>query len=117
MTGHGYWAIWLAIVVIGLATFGLRFSFIYLFGRVDTVPPTIERALRFVPPAVLAALVAPALVTLDPEIGIVASVFDERLIAGGVAAAVAWRTENLFWTILVGMGALWVLRFGFGMGL
>ncbi|AUX08865.1 branched-chain amino acid ABC transporter permease [Halalkaliarchaeum desulfuricum] len=108
---------WFAIVVIGVATFALRFSFIYLFGRVDEVPPRVRRALRFVPPAVLAALVAPALVTIDPDIGVVASLADERLAAGLVAAGVAWRTENLFLTIAVGMGALWLLRFGFGMGL
>lgn len=114
MTGYGYWTVWLVVAVIGVATFAFRFSFIYLFGRVDEVPPRIQRALRYVPPAVLAALVAPAIVTLDPDAGVVASLADERLAAGLVAGVVAWRTESLFWTIAVGMGALWLLRFGFG---
>ena len=116
MTDYGYWTVWLAIVVIGVATFALRFSFIYLFGRVDEVPPRLRRALRYVPPAVLAALVAPALVTIDPDVGLAASLADERLVAGLIAGGVAWRTENLFLTIAVGMGVLWLLRFGFGMG-
>lgn len=117
MTGHGYWTVWFVVVAIGVATFALRFSFIYLFGRVDEVPPRIQRALRYVPPAVFAALVAPALVTLDPDAGVLASLANEQLAAGLVAGGVAWRTESLFWTIAAGMGALWLFRFGFGFGL
>jgi len=108
-TAHGHLAVWAAIVAIGLATFAIRVSFILLFGRVENVPPRLELALRFVPPAVLAALVAPSLVTVRPTLA--ATVLDERLVAGVVAGAVAWRTENVFATIGVGMGVLWTLRF------
>ena len=101
--------IWVAIVVIGVATFGLRFSFIHLFGRIDEVPPWLRRPLRYVPPAVLAALVVPDLVTVRPTVA--ATLVDERLIAGAVAAVVAWRTENVFATIAVGMVTLWLFRF------
>lgn len=95
------------IVVIGAATFVLRVSFIALFGRLDEIPPGLERALRFVPAAVLAALVLPAFVTLGPESGGIAV---DRLVAGGTAAAVAWRTENVLATMTSGMVALWVVR-------
>ncbi|WP_459825691.1 AzlD domain-containing protein [Halorubrum luteum] len=101
--------IWLAILAIGLATYGFRLSFIHLFGRIDDVPSRVSRLLRFVPPAVLAALVVPDLVTIRPTLS--ATLVDDRLIAGAVAAAVAWRTENVFATIAVGMGTLWLLRF------
>ena len=101
--------IWLAIVVIGIATYGFRLSFIHLFGRIDEVPARIKRPLRYVPPAVLAALVLPDLMTLRPSV--VATVADERLIAGVVAGVVAWRTENVFATITVGMVVLWLFRF------
>lgn len=117
MTEHSYWVVWVVILGIGVATFALRFSFIYLFGRIDEVPPRMRRILRYVPPAVLAALVAPALVTIDPSVGVAGSLADPRLAAGLLAGAVAWRTGNLFLTIAVGMVALWVLRFGFGFGL
>jgi branched-subunit amino acid transport protein len=30
-----------------------------------------------------------------------------RLVAGAIAALVAWRTRNVFLTIAVGMAALW----------
>lgn len=108
-TGHGPAAIWLAVVAIGLATYAIRLSFIHLVGRVDGLPPVAERALRFVPPAVLAALALPALVTVEPTAR--ATLLSPRLLAGGVAAAVAWRTEDVLATVVAGMAALWTLRF------
>jgi len=105
----GSLGVWLAIVLIGLATYGFRLSFIYLFGRIDEVPPRIKRPLRYVPPAVLAALVLPDLVTIRPSVA--ATLVDERLIAGAVAGAIAWRTENVMATIGAGMATLWLFRF------
>lgn len=101
--------IWAAIVVIGVATFAFRLSFIHLFGRVDSVPPRAEAALRYVPPAVLAALVAPAVLQFEPTLA--ATLSDGRLLAGAVGAAVAWRTESVGATVAVGMATLWAVRF------
>ena len=101
--------VWLAIVVIGVATYGFRLSFIHLFGRIDEVPARIRRPLRYVPPAVLAALVLPNLVTVRPSV--VATLADERLIAGAVAGVIAWRTEDVTATIAGGMVTLWLFRF------
>jgi len=113
MTADGFGAaiprVWIAVVVIGVATYGFRLSFIHLFGRIDEVPASVTRPLRFVPPAVLAALVLPDLVTLGPSVA--ATLLDERLIAGLVAGAVAWRTEDVFATITAGMTTLWLFRF------
>ena len=100
---------WVAIVAIGAITYGIRLSFIHLFGRIDGVPARVQRPLRYVPAAVLAALVLPRLVAVEPTV--VATLLDERLIAGVVAGAVAWRTENVFATITVGMVVLWLFRF------
>ncbi|XVH32457.1 AzlD domain-containing protein [Haloferacaceae archaeon DSL9] len=101
--------IWVAIFLIGLCTYLIRLSFIYLFGRLDQVPTRIQRALRFVPAAVLAALVFPAVITVQPSA--TATLTDDRLLAGAIAAAVAWRTEDVLATIVVGMGSLWAIRF------
>jgi len=101
--------LWVAILLIGVATYGFRISFIHLFGRIDEVPDRIKRLLRYVPPAVLAALVLPDLVTLRPSVA--ATLVDERLIAGAAAGAVAWRTENVMATIATGMVTLWLFRF------
>lgn len=99
-----------AIAAIAVVTFAIRFSFIALFGRLDEIPPQVRRVLRYVPPAVLAALVVPSIVTVDPASGAVAL---DKLFAGAVAAAVAWRTEDVFATIAAGMGVLWTVRFPF----
>lgn len=108
-TGFGPTRIWIAIFAIGIATYAIRLSFIHLFGRIDEVPERARQLLRFVPPAVLAALVVPDLVTIRP--GVVETLLDERLIAGVVAGAVAWVTENVFATIVTGMATLWLFRF------
>ncbi|MFD1586153.1 AzlD domain-containing protein [Halorientalis brevis] len=100
--------IWGVIVVIGVLTYAIRLSFIALFGRLDEIPTGLERALRYVPAAVLAALVLPAFVTVHPGSGDLAL---DKLLAGGAAGAVAWRTENVFATMAAGMGALWIVRF------
>jgi len=100
--------LWGVIVVIGVFTYGIRLSFIALFGYLDDIPPRIERALRYVPAAVLAALVVPSFITLEPGAGGIAL---DKLAAGALAAGVAWRTENVFATMAAGMGGLWFIRF------
>jgi branched-subunit amino acid transport protein len=100
--------VWGVIVAIGVLTYAIRLSFIALFGYLDEIPPNLQRALRYVPAAVLAALVLPSFVTLEPGAGGLAA---DKLVGGGLAVAVAWRTENVFATMAAGMGALWVMRF------
>jgi branched-subunit amino acid transport protein len=68
--------------------------------------------LRFVPPAVLSAIVAPALLMPDNSIDI--SLGNFRLMAGVVAILVAWRTRNPLLTILSGMAALLLIMWGSG---
>lgn len=100
-------SIWLVVLAASVGTFAIRLSFIALFGRLGEIPPGLKRALQFVPAAVLTAIVAPRLVYLDGALALGAG--NERLLAGALAAAVAWRTESMLWTIVVGMVALWTL--------
>ena len=51
---------WLIILAMGLVTFGIRLLPIVLLGRIE-IPLVVQRALRFVPPAVLSAIIAPEL--------------------------------------------------------
>ncbi|WP_251341550.1 AzlD domain-containing protein [Haloplanus halophilus] len=108
-TSYGPLSIWAVVIVVGLLTFVIRYSFIYLLGWVDGMPPRLERALRFVPAAVLAALVAPSLV--DPGPSVTATLLDPRLLAGVVAGVVAWTTENMFATLAAGMVTFWAITF------
>ena len=102
--------IWLVFLLGGLLTFGMRYSFIYLLGRFE-LPEILRRALRFVPPAVLTALVVPDLMVQSNRIDVSWTNF--RLLAGVVAVLVAWKTKNTLLTILAGMVALLVLEFIF----
>ena len=100
--------IWLVMIVGGLITFGMRFSLIYLFGRFE-VPETMRRALHYVPPAVLSAIIFPELFYSSGTFNI--ALTNTRLLAGLIAIAVAWFSKNTLLTIIVGMIALLVFQF------
>lgn len=102
--------IWLVMLIGGLITFGMRFSLIYLFGRFQ-VPETMRRALHYVPPAVLSAIVFPELLLQDGILNL--SLDNFRLMAGLVAVLVAWFSKNTLITIISGMVALFLLQFFF----
>ncbi len=99
-------SIWLSIAGMGVITFAIRVSLIALVGRTD-IPPAVWRSLRFVPPAVLMALAAPALVR--PEGTIDLSLTNAYLVAGVFAALIAWKTQHTLLTIGTGLTILWAL--------
>lgn len=98
---------WLTVVLAGVVTFGIRLSFIFLWGRV-TVPAWFQRALRFVPPAVLTAIIVPELATWQDRLNL--SPANPQLWAGLAAALVAWRTRNVLLTLVAGMAVLLVVQ-------
>jgi branched-subunit amino acid transport protein len=98
--------LWLIIIGMGLVTFGIRLVPIVLLGRFE-ITDLMQRALRFVPPAVLTAIIVPELLYRNDQIDV--SLTNVRLLAGLIAIVVAWRTKNALITIGVGMIALWVL--------
>ncbi len=98
--------LWLIIISIGLFTYGVRLVFIVLSDRV-VLPALAQRALRFVPVAILTAIVVPALVYPAGTLNL--SPLNARLLAGTIAIVIAWRTHNIALTLAGGMGALWLL--------
>jgi branched-subunit amino acid transport protein len=99
--------IWLTMLLGGLITFGMRFSFVYLLGRYE-IPETMRRALHYVPPAVLSAIIFPELFLPNGQLDL--SLGNSRLLAGLVAIAVAAWTRNSLLTILLGMAALLIFQ-------
>lgn len=91
----------------GLITFGMRFSLIYLFGKFE-VPETMRRALHYVPPAVLSAIIFPEIFMSNGALDI--SLSNVRLPAGLLAIIAAWFSRSTLVTILVGMAALFLLQ-------
>ena len=102
------WTWWIVILVVGMLNYLSRLSFIALFARVE-IPPFIARALRFVPAAMLTAIVVPAVVFAAPAT-LAFSYTNPKLVAALVAAFVAWRTKSATATMGTGMVALWTAQ-------
>ena len=100
--------IWLVMIFGGAITFGMRSSLIYLFGRFQ-VPETMRRALHYVPPAVLTAIIFPELFFSNGTLDI--SLTNPRLLAGVAAVLIAWFTKNTLVTILAGMLLLFLFQY------
>ncbi len=99
--------IWMTIGALAVATVLTRGSF-FLFLHGMTVPPGVHASLRFIPPAVFAALVVPELLLVEGRP--VLNPLHDKLLAGLAAGFVAWRTKNSFLTILAGMLVLHAVR-------
>lgn len=89
---------------MALATYLTRFTMVAALGH-STDPPLLRQWLRYIPPAVLAALVVPA--TLAPQGHVEIGLRAWSVLAGAI---VAWRTRNVLWTIVGGMAAFWLLH-------
>lgn len=90
---------WMVIIGAGAGTFAMRASFIAFAHRLATVPPWVQRLLRQIPPAALASLVLPALVRPHGAFDLA----QPRFVAGALATFVAWRTNSVTLTLVVGM--------------
>jgi branched-subunit amino acid transport protein len=101
-------SLWLVVVVAGVLTFLIRLSFISLLAHRE-MPALAQRALSFVPPAVMSAIVFPELLVRDGHVAMGPE--NHRLIAGVIAILIAWRFKKIMPTIVVGMAALWLLQF------
>jgi branched-subunit amino acid transport protein len=95
--------IWLTLAGMAVVTYLLRASFLLLPENVPT-PPLLRRALRYVPAAVLTAIWAPELLLQNQVLYL--GLENERLLAGLVAIAVAWRWRLTSVTIAAGLAAL-----------
>ncbi|MCE1255796.1 MAG: AzlD domain-containing protein [Anaerolineae bacterium] len=100
--------LWITLVIVGLLTLGIRLSFILLLDKWK--PPEIfQRGLKFVPLAVLSALVFPDVLIINKQFAIPPDL--PRLAGAVTACIVAWRSKNIFLTIAVGMIVFYLLRF------
>ena len=96
-------SLWLVIAGMSIATFGQRASFLLLPPHIQ-LPAMLRRALRYVPAAVLTAIWAPELLLQKSALSLAPG--NERLLAGVVAIAIAWRYRTTFGTIVAGLVAL-----------
>ncbi|WP_333711970.1 AzlD domain-containing protein [Yoonia sp.] len=100
--------IWTIIVIMGIGTFVIRFSFLGLIGD-RPMPAFVLRLLRYTPVAVLPGMVAPLVIWPAATGG----VFDPvRALAAIATVIIGVWTRNVLWAIFCGGVTLYV-----GMGL
>lgn len=99
------------VLIAGMAavTFAVRYPVLALVGRLE-LPPRVLAALRFVPTAVLMAIIVPAMLAPAPAGEVSISPTNAYLIAGIFAVFISWRTKNLLLTIVLGMAAFLLWR-------
>ncbi len=91
-----------------LVTFGVRYPVLAFASRVE-LPALVRRSLKYIPAAVLSAIIVPAVLIPD-GVYLDASLNNSYLVAGLAAVAISWRTKNLLLTILLGMAIFLGLR-------
>ena len=99
--------LWIVIVVVGALNYLSRLSFIAFFASRE-MPPLLARALKFVPAAMLTALVIPMVLT-PSVMGTIEGV-NPRIPAAIIAAVIAFFTRSTLATLSLGMIALWALQ-------
>lgn len=99
--------IWIALFGMAAVTIVTR-AFFLMVGERVSVPDRIQRALRYAPPAALAAIILPDLMTWEGEL--MFSPDNYKLIAGVVAGAFYIVTRRMLAMIGVGMAVYTALR-------
>lgn len=98
------WIALIATVVVGIGTYLMRAGFILALAD-RQFPPRVRQGLRYVAPAVMAALVVSLLFDAEGSGG-AGWVEITALVVGGL---VGWRTRSLPWVLAAGMATLWIL--------
>ena len=101
--------LWLALALMGAGTYAIRLSML-VFVSHERLPATVREALEFVMPAVLVAIILPAVLYAGDDASFDVSIGNERLLAALIAGGVAWLGKNVWLTVGIGMGALWLLQ-------
>lgn len=98
--------LWSVVLIVGALNYLSRLSFIAVFAR-RRVPPLLGRAFRYVPAAMLTALVVPMVVAAPGDAWLPAL---PKIAAALVAGIVAFATHSQLKTLGSGMVALWALQ-------
>lgn len=101
------WQGWAIVAAMAIGTFLIRYSFIGLFANRD-IPPWLENALKFMVPAIFAAIICSGVVMVGGKIG--GLEHWPRYGAALVGLIFALRTNgHIVWTVVSGMAALHAL--------
>lgn len=107
MSGYGSATVWLIILASALGTYGLRWSFLGVFGS-RPMPNWAQRLLRYTAVGVLPAIVIPLVVWPAATQG---QTDPARLIAAVVTVAVGLALRNMLAAIVAGMATLYAVLY------
>lgn len=100
--------IFLTILGMALVTYVPRVLPLWVLSS-KSLPPLVTTWLRYVPVAVLSAMLLPALLIKDKQIDFG---FDNLFLWAAVPTIlVAWKTKSFFGTVVVGIGTVALARF------
>jgi|HigsolmetaAR206D_1030411.scaffolds.fasta_scaffold08297_1 branched-subunit amino acid transport protein len=99
--------IWLTLLGMALVTYAARALPLIVMRK--ELPAWLTTWLSFVPVAIYTALVVPPLLVKQLDQG-PSLRFGAEVLAGIVAAIVAWRNGNILLTIIAGLLCFWLLR-------
>ena len=98
----------ITILGMGVVTYLPRLLPVLLLSS-KTLPPLVETWLRYVPVAVLSAMLLPSLIVNDDALDFSSS--NLFLWAAIPTFLVAWKTRNLFGSVIVGMAVVALARY------
>jgi branched-subunit amino acid transport protein len=96
---------WLLVGAMAAVTFAIRYSLLAVSGRIQ-LSPTWVRALAYVPPVVLTAIVVPAVLFPEGE-SLALEWQNARLVGALTCLTLALWRHNLLLTIAGGMAMFW----------
>lgn len=100
-------AVFITILGMALVTYLPRLLPVWLLSS-RTLPPLVIAWLRYVPVAVMAAMLLPSLVVREQQLDLgVGNLFFWAAIP---TILVAWKTRSFFGTVIVGMGLVALAR-------
>ncbi|MEP5758593.1 MAG: AzlD domain-containing protein [Litoreibacter sp.] len=99
--------VWMIIVLLGIGTFVIRFSFLGLVGD-RKLPEWVLRHLRYTPVAVLPGLVAPLILWPDATGG---ELDPARLAAAFMTILIAYYFKAVVWAMIGGATTLYGVQF------
>jgi branched-subunit amino acid transport protein len=97
----------LLIAGMAFATMATRIPVLWWLS-LHPLSPSVARALKYVPMAVLSAIIAPVIFLSEGKLALQPD--NAPLIASVIAVLVSWRTRNLLLTIVIGMATLLIWR-------
>jgi branched-subunit amino acid transport protein len=97
---------WPTILFLGLGTFLIRCSFIYLSSKLH-INDRMKEILSFIPAAIFPALVTPMVFFHQGQSQIF--MHKERLVAILLATFISYKSKNILITIVSGLAILFVL--------